>query len=734
MRIPTSRCPASPFPALLCLAALASAGPGLAQADPTSGRTIAPQLPNLTANVGMHEVDGELWAVGASYKARFDATGVMIVPDLGAEAPRSLPLWLGPASARRGGAAAFEGTQPRAPFQRGMTAVFERGPHFEERFEARVEGLEQSFLLRELPAGEGDLVVRFDYTTELTPRPAGAGLSFDDERGRGLSFGAVTGIDADGSSISGRVVLAGNAIELVLPADFVATARLPLLVDPLIGGKTDVFTLATVSNSDASYDLTTDSYLVVFQRDWSAIDHDVYGQRITPSGLAVGGLIQFETSVPNVAEIPAVGNCNDSNRWLVVWRNTLSPSSNANIVGCACDASSGTISAQLTLASSGSYEDSPDVSSDIAIPSQGLIAVWTGAGLRAARVSVPATGAPTIVGTFTLSTSSNDANCKISNSQGQTGSYAVVFERLVTVPVQQRDIHGVFLNAMGAVATPLQALVATPTFDEQWPQIDGDGTNFALVYTTWASSQSPTRDLVSRELSLTGSTVDIGPESLVDDSTGLLYEPTVAYTGTGYIAGWKTSQGTLRLAGLDAGDASLCEQPYALTTGVASGADLAPQFAGGSASDDALATFNESGIRAQRLEYLVGGSVVDLGGGCGSGGIASLQCAPKIGSNLRHKLTNAAPSKFAFLLLGLERADLPCGPCTVVPSPFASFIFTLFTNPDGTATFVTPIKPSASIIGLVFYEQWLVDPYPETGGSCAALDLWTSTSLQVTVQ
>jgi hypothetical protein len=720
------------FPALIWLAALTCAGPALAQTDLRSGHADAPPLPNLTANVGMHEVDGELWAVGASYKARFDAAGVMIVPDLGAEAPRSLPLWLGPASARREVTTSQEVTQPSAPCQRGMTAVFERGPHFEERYEARVEGLEQTFLLRELPAGGGDLVVRFDYTTELTPRVAGAGLSFDDERGRGLTFGAVTGIDADGRSVAGRVELAGDAIELVLPAEFVATARLPLLVDPLIGGKSDVYTATAASNSDASYDVTTDSYLVVFQRDWSSTDHDVYGQRVTPSGALLGSVVLFEVSVPNVGENPAVGNCNGSNRWFVAWRDTLTPGSNANIVGRACDAASGSISTQLTLASTAAYEDSPDVGGEAVLGFQNVLVVWTRDGVQAARVAVPLTGNPTLTSSFTLSTGINDFNCRISNSGGQPGIYAVVFERFSTSPVLQRDIYGVFPSYTGTVVTPLQPLVATPSSDEQWPQVDGDGASFALVYTTWPDTQSPTRDLASRKFSLAGSSIVNGPEFLVDDAAGVVVEPLLVYTGTGYVAGWKTNQGPFRLVGLDAADASVCELPYALTTGVANGGSLASQIAGGGTSDDALATFNESGIRAQRLEYLAGGSVVNLGGGCGNGGTASLQCAPKAGSNLRHHLTGAPPSTFAFLLLGHERADLACGPCKVVPSPYSSFVLPFLNSPAGASTFTTAIPPSATLAGLVFYEQWAV--VPGSGGSCAALAASMSNALKITFQ
>lgn len=722
----------APSPALLWLSALACAPAGFAQDAPRSDPPTAPALPALTSNVGMHEVDGELWAVGASYKARFDAAGVLIVPDLGAQAPRSLPLRLGPARALRAGSSAPESSSPSAPTQRGMTAVYERGPAFEERYEARAEGLEQSFLLRELPAGDGDLVLRFDYATELAPRAAGAGLEFDDERGRGLAFGGVTAIDADGRSVAGRVELTGDAIELVVPSEFVANARLPLLVDPLIGGKSDVYTAATASNTDASYDATTDTFLVVFQRDWSSTDHDIYGQRVTPSGAPVGNLIQFETTVENVAEVPAVGNCNGTDRWFVAWRNILTPGSNANIVGRSCKSTTASIDALLTIAATALYEDSPDVGGESEPQYSRVAVVWTRDGVRAAWIELPSVGNASIASTTTLSTGINDFNCRISNSGGYDGLYAVVFERLSISPVVQRDVYVAFPNWLGQVVVAAQPVTSSTGADERWPQVDGNGASFAVVYATWPNDSSPTRDLACRKLSFTGWTLVVGPETLVDDSNGVVVEPLLAYTGTGYVAGWRTSQNPIRLVGLDALDASVCELPYALSTGIANGGDLAPQYAAGGASDDALATFSDGSIRAQALEYLTGGSVANLGGGCGTGGAASLQCAPKVGSNLRHTLTGAPPSAFAFLLLSPERADLACGSCKVAPSPYSSFVIPFLTTGAGAASFSTPIAAGASVAGLVFYEQWAV--LPGAGGSCGPLGASMSNAIQVTFQ
>jgi hypothetical protein len=81
----------------------------------------------------------------------------------------------------------------------GRTAVLARSATIRERYEARAEGLEQSFEFLAAPGGRGDLIVRGRISTELgAERCADGSLRFGLPGVGGVSVGTVTGIDALG--------------------------------------------------------------------------------------------------------------------------------------------------------------------------------------------------------------------------------------------------------------------------------------------------------------------------------------------------------------------------------------------------------------------------------------------------------------------------------------------------------------------------------------------------------
>ena len=50
-----------------------------------------------------------------------------------------------------------------------------------------------------------------------------------------MRIGTVLGIDARGRTSPGALRVVGNVVELSLPASFVDSAELPLILDPLVG-------------------------------------------------------------------------------------------------------------------------------------------------------------------------------------------------------------------------------------------------------------------------------------------------------------------------------------------------------------------------------------------------------------------------------------------------------------------------------------------------------------------
>ena len=256
---------------------------------------------------GVHRAEGELWGGGPRYKVRFDAGGIVFTPALGRAAPRNFPLALQADSMRRGTTLLWSAASgPAATPQSQGTAVSQANtiryalqPGLTERFDVERDGLEQSFVLDAPPPGVGDLIVRLSVQSELQPIADGEGLRFDSGGFGGVRYGGVTGIDADGRRATGSVRVLPTAgasqaieqvieqvIELSLPADFVATARYPLVVDPVIS---PFFPLIADPNyeeawPDMAYERTSQRYFAVWEQIYSLADFDIRGQMLDASG------------------------------------------------------------------------------------------------------------------------------------------------------------------------------------------------------------------------------------------------------------------------------------------------------------------------------------------------------------------------------------------------------------------------------------------------------------------
>lgn len=175
------------------------------------------------------------WGAGEDYKCTLTAGTFTLIPYLGKDAPHNLPwqwtttgialgedeLWRGP---MRTDHDATRFTQSRG----GVT----------ERWDLRCDAVELSFVIAALPMQPGDLVVRGriggPFVAAERP-PQAAPLRFVDPDGRAfVDFGGAVAFDATGRSVAVPTAFVGDAIELHVPQAFLATATLPLVIDPLV--------------------------------------------------------------------------------------------------------------------------------------------------------------------------------------------------------------------------------------------------------------------------------------------------------------------------------------------------------------------------------------------------------------------------------------------------------------------------------------------------------------------
>jgi hypothetical protein len=261
-------------------------------------------------------VPGSIVARGAEYKAEFGPSGATFVPFFGSAAPRNFPLTFAIDSVSIDGVeVAFESRAPA--IRSGDEVRFERGS-LTELYQLAPASMEQQFVFPSLPRG-GDLRIRLGVTGDFEPRECSDALEFAAGLGS-VRYGVATAIDAAGAVVPATTRLVESGIEIVVPAAFLAFARFPLTVDPVIS----TFTLPGSGSStddflpDVAYDPGTDHFLAVYEEAYSASDHDVLVSVLDGTGglLATG----YVDASSGYWATPRVANNKSAGEFLVVAR------------------------------------------------------------------------------------------------------------------------------------------------------------------------------------------------------------------------------------------------------------------------------------------------------------------------------------------------------------------------------------------------------------------------------
>ena len=260
---------------------------------------------------------GDVWCSAASYKVGFHPGHVEFVPFLGSEAPRNYPVDFRLVSIAVGGEALAMSQGPEPAI--GYRAVsYDRGG-FEERYELGAAGMEQSFVFPTLPR-RGELAIRIAVDSQLPMSGTDATIAFTNELG-GVDYGRAWAIDAAGRRIEVQRRWHGAAIEIVVPEPFVTEARLPLVVDPLVGSATTVTTQTTgirLGSADLTYDASVDRYMVCYELVFSATDSDVFCYELGNGGSVATGQFVVDNTGAESWMAPRIASNNLANRYLVV--------------------------------------------------------------------------------------------------------------------------------------------------------------------------------------------------------------------------------------------------------------------------------------------------------------------------------------------------------------------------------------------------------------------------------
>ena len=500
------------------------------------------------------------------------------------------------------------------------------------------------------------------------------------------------------------------------------------------------------ADPDVAWDEAQDEYLIVWERTWSAFDHDVYAHRIDVDGNPIGGLILIEPDLPTIGLKPSVGGVPGRQRYLVAWQETQdSVFLDYDVVARSVDAGSGVLSARAVVADTAEREVDPVVGGNALPAAVNPVVVWAAeSGIRGRRVSLPTDlSAPLTAPVVAISAFAGDGSPAITRSSGFPQQFLIAYTGQYL-----SGERGLFASLWDWQLAPLVAEVPVDedvAAAESQPAVAGlpDGSGY---YVTWRSATGATGDIFGRRYRYESASLFEEPVDVLAAVPGRDERaPAIAYSEPKYLVVW-SEQGDaildaeLRILELEAATGEVCRAaepiPGSSSGGHAGEVELAARQSGTTDSvDGLLAVWHHasiaptffSTIRSVTLAAIgPGGPVDDLEGGCGDAGTLSVANAAALGNpDFELLLTGADPdATVGILALNPLENLLPCGSCTwLVWAPSPSLRFTApIVSGQASTSFPLPCDPA--LFGQPLHAQWTV-----VGGSASPCSLAPNTGL-----
>ncbi len=567
-----------------------------------------------------------------------------------------------------------------------------------EIHQARRDGLEVSYLLDEIPDGEGDLVIRL--AVEATDAAAVAGQKVEElwygDPTSGIHVGAVTGIDAAGRRVRGWLRASAGCMELGLPADFVDSATLPVLVDPLVGPAfTTVSWWGGPGSSDAAvaYSSAADRYLIGYcDYNWLFF-HQMVGGVLVDSAGGPPGWVYVGGAHLDDHVLTGLGYVRGPDAFFLLY---------GHVYGADWICSIDPTTAQIAYRYTGRQFTCCSASGDSRRHGDRFFVAGPGA---VTAFSMGYTGVIKEEGRLTgLGT-----NClQLSSHGGEDGRWLAV------------ESSGSTLNGV-VFAEDLSVLFSGPLVSggagvttRREVHLDGDGNHWMLAYETSGAVGADLRCLpVFWDSS--AKAVYTGSEALVARGAT---RPRVAFMGGSTLIAY-ARQFSGAVVTVDPFDAAIVEGPLAGAgpADVAGNAGWTHQV-----GDEALLQWSMG-----QWFRAADGVVQDLGGGCGEAGWIAASSAVAGNGGFALRLRDATPGGIAVALLSATGGNVPCGPCTVVPDLTAAVAAPYIADARGNAA----VKLSLPVgVFPTFVAQWAV--LKSAGAACSiGVDLTNAVSVTV---
>ncbi len=429
--------------------------------------------------------------------------------------------------------------------------IYQRTPVIQEFYEAKREGIEQSWVIEQALSGKPeDLTIQGKLLTPLTAKSNMAGgIDLLDQAGRYVTtYGKVVVIDQTGKRLTISPVYDNGRLTITVPAEWLAAASYPVVVDPLIGANIQVDNLATADNYPAiAFDGT--NYLIVWQTGTPNATGTgttaIRGVRVSNSGTVLDGTpLSIGDTASRDDEFPSVAYDSVNSRYIVVWmmwNDTTAPVTAANVYRNTVTTAGGVGTSTAILTSTTRILAYPTVACcdlnnnyyvvygrNSTTGATSFNAFWGQTYNRTTHAAATASNPTATVssGTITPNTEPRSAPRLYSLS---TTKYLLTWETFGV------DANGdISANLLTATATPsytwgTQVSIAnTGAMLERYPRAAFDGANALIVYQQGATTSA---DIYSRFVTPGATNLTLGTTYTVSTValSGQMY-PDVAYT------------------------------------------------------------------------------------------------------------------------------------------------------------------------------------------------------------
>jgi hypothetical protein len=704
---------------LACAALLLTCASASAQEAPRRVAHDAPPALLASEFASVMENDGALLGTARRYRATFGERDVEYLPALGRHAPRAEPFRVRFVSLRRGGDELLRTADATPVRSHDRSTVHYRWPSLVERYEARADGLKQSFVFASPPPGRGDLCVQLAIDTDL-PRAAGARSAWQNERGGGVVLGEVVGIDATGRRCRGTTRHVDGGVLLSLPAAFVDGAAYPLELDPLIATAVEALAGADCDFPDVAFDSWSGSYCVAWTQFFGGGTTGIVASVWLAGTLGFG--YAFAINQTGDEDSVRVGTIAGTGLFVLVWVNYQGATS--SISGLAFEPSQAQATNVFTIDGPGDVWW-PVISSEATVYDDDCLVAWLDGtyGLLGCSVTIDQ-NLQASASTIVQIAGGNVTEPAISKQGGNPGMHLITWvDRPVGSPGWVRaQVVDNDMNLIGAGAW----IQNTPQ-DSGWPAVDGDGFKFLVAWEEQEVPNPSSADIRGRVVTVgsngitsLGNVTDLvawpgdfdyaADVALLGDKFGLCY--------ASQLPGPAFGDDVFFLAIAPNGTPIGGELRLELTPGTDYRYEHTPRLIGrrdgdpDTSADDGLLVFADqsvstadSNVGLQRVESMgPGGAIVDLGGGCGPGGLAVAPGPYAFGhETFAFELYGAQPLAVPFLLIGLPAPHLQCGVCSAIQSLVSWFV----PNVAGTATTTFPAPTDPSYLGFQIEFQFV---------------------------